>query len=286
MTRIVEFYGHAVGGAEQDWPRIVQDNKCEYLDRSCTKKRKSDPSIVIGSCTVLHDKRAPKPMIICPERLTHQRKVFVGCIPLLSGHAPGNQLHLVPQVEIPGGSVDYFLVSTKNGAIQDFVGIELQSLDTTGTVWPERQRLLRQFNIPRPGGDDAENSSRGYSMNWKHTAKTTLMQIHHKVQTFEHVGKKLVLVLQDQLLAYMRGVFRFGHFQTPAGPGNSFHIHSYRLDQQQDGKYTLNMVESVGSNMDGIAECLALQADACMELSDIIQTLSPKISDRTRIDVP
>ena len=29
-------------------------------------------------------------------------------------------------------------------AVKDFVGIELQTLDSTGTVWPERQRLLKE----------------------------------------------------------------------------------------------------------------------------------------------
>lgn len=31
------------------------------------------------------------------------------------------------------------------------------------------------------------------------TAKTTLVQMHHKIQTFEHVNKRLVLVTQDGL---------------------------------------------------------------------------------------
>jgi hypothetical protein len=37
-------------------------------------------------------------------------------------------------------------------------------------------------------------------MNWKMTAKTILVQMHHKVETFEHINKKMVLVIQDVLL--------------------------------------------------------------------------------------
>ncbi|MBR1866437.1 MAG: hypothetical protein IJ801_08015 [Lachnospiraceae bacterium] len=30
----------------------------------------------------------------------------------------------------------------------NFTGIELQTMDTTGTVWPERQRLLNEHGFP------------------------------------------------------------------------------------------------------------------------------------------
>ena len=45
------------------------------------------------------------------------------------------------------------------------------------------------------------------------TAKTILMQLNHKIATFEHVGKRLVLVLQDCLLDYMRRALAFQHIQ-------------------------------------------------------------------------
>ena len=118
---------------------------------------------------------------------------------MLTTHEPGNELHNVSEISIPGGSVDYFLVSAKEGKVKDFVGIELQTLDTTGTVWPERQRLLKELDIPR--ADNAERSTNSFGMNWKMTAKTILVQMHHKAQTFEHVHKKLVLVVQDKLFA-------------------------------------------------------------------------------------
>ena len=39
------------------------------------------------------------------------------------------------------------------------------------------------------------------------TAKTILVQLNHKIATFEHLSKRLVLVLQDCLLDYMRREF-------------------------------------------------------------------------------
>jgi hypothetical protein len=78
-------------------------------------------------------------------------------------------------------------------------------------------------------------------MNWKMTAKTILVQMHHKAQTFQHVNKKLVLIVQDRLLDYMSGEFKFDHLHTPASIGDAVHFHAYRMDQQADQSYKLVM---------------------------------------------
>jgi hypothetical protein len=49
--------------------------------------------------------------------------------------------------------------------VRDFAGIEIQTVDTTGTVWPERQRLLKEFGVPR--ADEEELSTKSYGMNWR-----------------------------------------------------------------------------------------------------------------------
>jgi len=114
---------------------------------------------------------------------------------------PGNELHIVPEVAISGGNVDYFLVTTDiNRHIVDFVGIELQTMDTTGSVWPERQALLKELGIL------AVNDITGnkhYGINWKMTAKTILVQLHHKIKTFEMLNKHFVLIVQGCLLDYI-----------------------------------------------------------------------------------
>lgn len=76
------------------------------------------------------------------------------------------------------------MASVRDGKVRDFVGIELQTLDTTGTVWPERQRFLVSKGIKAVARADVQNT-KGFGMNWKMTAKTILVQLHHKIQTFE-----------------------------------------------------------------------------------------------------
>lgn len=140
MTRIIDLFGHDTTGPERpDWHAVVDAQHCPFVDRRCYKVRKSQPEISIGTCTMRYGK---EPIIICPLRLLERRQIFTDCLHLLTGHEPGNELHMVSEITVPGGSIDYVLASVRNGKVRDFVGIELQTLDTTGTVWPERQRFL------------------------------------------------------------------------------------------------------------------------------------------------
>lgn len=278
MSKVVELFGQSVAKPGVAWRIVVTGQQCAYTNKKCYKIRKSDPDTAIGSCTVLYG-REPEPVIICPTRLIERRQIFTDCFHLLTTHEPGNELHIVSEVSIPGGSVDYFLVSAKDGKVKDFVGIELQTLDTTGTVWPERQRLLKKLGVSR--GDDGEDSGKTFGMNWKMTAKTILVQMHHKIHTFEHVNKKLVLVVQDKLLNYMSREFKFDHLRNPASIGNSMHLHAYRMNMQTDKSYKLTMQSRLSTDAEGIGLCLGLQAEARIELEQIIQALQAKISVST-----
>lgn len=278
MSKVVELFGQAGDAPGIAWPAVIGQQQCPFLGKRCYKVRKSSPEISIGSCTVFYG-REPEPIIICPSRLIERGQIFVDCLHLLTTHEPGNELHLVSEVTVPGGSIDYVLVSAKEGKVRDFVGIELQTLDTTGTVWPERQRLLKELGIPR--ADNGEDSDKPFGMNWKMTAKTILVQMHHKVQTFEHVNRKLVLVVQDKFLSYMTGEFKFDHVTNPAAVGDALHLHSYRMARSDTGNFRLSLAARLSTDADGIATCLGLQAEARVELEQIIATLQAKISPAT-----
>jgi hypothetical protein len=270
--KVSELYGVSTLAGGVNWDEIVSRQHCPFLDRTCIKTRKSQPDISIGTCTVGY--RTDQNMIICPHRFLEQGQIFMDCLHLLTLHEPGNQLHTIAEIEVPGGSVDYFLVSARNGKVIDFVGIELQSLDTTGTVWPTRQRFL---GLP-------VDEDKSYGMNWKMTAKTTLVQLHHKVETFQGLGKHLVLVMQDMLMDYMRQAFRFEHIQTPR-LGDALHFHAYSLDQHPE-RYQLRLDNRASTDADGMAEALGLQVSPDVEMAVLIATLESKLSDATRLHVP
>lgn len=279
MSKVLELYGWATGQAV-DWKAVVADQHCPFLDRRCQKIRKSDPRITIGTCTVSHG-TPPGPAMICPFRLLERSQIFTDCIHLLSLHEPGNELRVISELAVPGGSIDYCVVSVRAGRVIDFVGVELQALDTTGTVWPQRQRFLREKQIKVRSAD--VNSTRQFGMNWKMTAKTTLVQLHHKIQTFEHIGKHLVLVLQDLLLAYMRRAFAFDHVRR-VRTGDAMHFHAYAL-QPERNEFRLSLVDRVSTDGAGIARCLGLQGSANVELADILQRIEAKLPTSTPISL-
>lgn len=279
-NKIVELFGHpAVAGSSLDWAEIVAEQRCPYIDKKCWKIRKSQADIAIGTCTVRYGEQN---IVICPSRLLERRQVFTDCLHLLTLHEPGNELHIVKEIKIPGGNVDYFLVSAKNRKVMDFAGIEFQTIDTTQTVWFDRQRFLATAGV-RVGRKEVDNP-KSFGMNWKMTAKTTLVQIHHKIQTFEHFNKHLALIIQDQLLDYMRGEFTFGHLGNPARLGDPMHIHTYGLDPRGSG-FRLHLRERLSTDAAGVAKCLGLQASAKVDLVMLVKQLESKISDRTLLSL-
>ena len=274
-TKIIELFAFA-RDKSVDWGDAVDRQHCPYLNRKCIKVRKSRPKISIGTCTVQYG-REDASVIICPYRLLERKQVFTDSLHLLTLHEPGNELHVVTEVTIPGGSVDYFLVSTKARKVMDFVGVELQTLDTTGTLWPERQRFLQSKEVPVRKED--VNSDKGFGMNWKMTAKTILVQLHHKIETFEGINKHLLVVVQDCLLDYMRKEFNFNHLQ-PARLGDPMHIHSYALSAAATG-LRLELQERLSTDTAGISACLGLQVSPNVEVEQIIKLLESKICDKT-----
>src|SRR5690348_6494536 len=125
---IVELFTFSTLRNDMDWGEIVASQNCAYLGKKCVKVRKSQPETSIGTCSVRHGATQAKEFIICPHRFLERSQIFLDCLHLLTLHEPGNELHRVPEIEIPGGNVDYFLVSVRNEKIVDFVGIELQAL--------------------------------------------------------------------------------------------------------------------------------------------------------------
>lgn len=276
MSRVRELFTFSVERNDIDWNEVVATQVCRYSQKKCMKVRKSQPGISIGTCTVQYGKDN-RDVIICPHRLIERKQIFIDCLHLLTSHTPGNELHIVPEVSIPGGSVDYFLVSTdSNRKVKDFVGIELQTIDTTGSIWTERELALKELGLA--SGDDAGNKT--YGMNWKMTAKTILVQLHHKITTFENINKHLVLVVQDCLLDYIRKEFSFDHVSSQPLLGDSMHFHSYNL-KKDAGNYRLTLGSRYSTDSNGISKLLGLNADANLKFEEIALILEPKISDST-----
>lgn len=281
MNEIVELFGElAIPRKSPKWTKFVQNQGCPFLGKKCIKTRKSQPEVSIGTCTVEYG-ADNAPIVICPKRFIERRQIFIDSIHFLTAHEPGNEIHVIPEIRIPGGSVDYFLASVSDGKVKDFVGVEIQTLDTTGSVWPARQRFLAKCGVSVPKKDLALKMN--YGMNWKMTAKTILVQLHHKIELFEHVNKHLVLAVQDRLLDYMRREFKFDHLSKPK-LSDSMHFHAYDLKKHTDG-YQIKLADRFSTDRAGIATCLGRVEHARVELAQIYTVLESKLSKMTLLKI-
>ena len=287
----LELYTHSVEQdlTKQQWKEILAEQQCTYLGRKCIKTRKSDSSIAIGTCTVSYQGR---PVVICPVRFLQRRQIFIDTIHLLQKHTPGNQLHVVPEITIPGGNVDFFVASVHRGEIKDYLGLEIQTMDTTGTVWPSRQQVIKDilgediFDLAMPGQTSATEATRAnsYGMNWKMTAKTILVQMHHKVETLELLGKKLVLVVQDAFYNYVNREFNTEVLRE-AETADSAHFHVYSLVQEGDNSLSLEMALRQSTTTVGIEKILGLRHNAEIPEEDLLAKIQAKIGDATLLNL-
>ncbi|MFP4494992.1 MAG: hypothetical protein ACLFN3_03645, partial [Halochromatium sp.] len=132
--------------------------------------------------------------------------------------------------------------------------------------------------------DRDAHSIKPFGMNWKMTAKTILVQLHHKIVTFEHISKNLVLVVQDCLLEYMRKEFSFSHLSEPSKIGDSMHFHSYSIADETSA-YKIGLNQRLSTDSEGIATCLGLQTEAKVELEEIVANIESKLSKETLLSI-
>jgi hypothetical protein len=115
------------------------------------------------------------------------------------------------------------------------------------------------------------------------TAKTILVQLHHKIGTFEYLQKHLVLIIQDNFLDYMKKEFNFRNINNPSLVGDSLQFHSYSLVGENNK--SLKLKERLSTNSVGIAECLGLNAEKSVDLEIMFETIEKKISNKTLLKI-
>ncbi len=114
--------------------------------------------------------------------------------------------------------------------------------------------------------------------------KSILVQLHHKIETFEGLGKHLVLAMQDVLLHYMKQQFNFGHIGS-AKLGHSLQFHSYSFKKRDDHRRKLQLASRLSTDAQGMSTALGLKAPANIQLQEILDKLEEKISTETLLKI-
>jgi hypothetical protein len=267
--RPVEFYGKWANEQTKDqFQATLAREQCPFLKRRCVKIRKSNPSQTIGACTVGFQ---DGPLIICPHRFVQDNRIFLDALYLLK---PNLEYYVVPEITMPGGNIDYFLVGLESLSVVDYAGIEIQSLDTTGSggIWKARQDLAqRRFS-----------DTYAYGINWKMSAKTILVQMHHKAEAFEQLGKKLVLVVQKKFFDYVSTEFRTDQLRDAKGT-DSVHVHVYDLVPLQS-QLRLELKEKKSTDVHGVERMLTLGREGAIRENDVVDRIRAKMSNAIRLE--
>lgn len=199
--KIWEFFGYRADDLSAAAVAAATDKRCPFLDGVC-EKRLSDGA-VSGVCTI--KPATSGPVICCPIRLyadDHRvladvaRIAFGEILPLFAGakaaraaqrdNAPavavfgkrwGGELRL-PQKDGAGSYfVDWVLARLDaSGVLQEFIAVEVQTIDTTGNYRNGRDGLLspERSNPPTTAG-----------LNWENVNKRILPQLIYKGQVLQ-----------------------------------------------------------------------------------------------------
>jgi hypothetical protein len=177
----------------------IQQQYCPFIKGTCVKPRKSEPHIKVGICTIGYKGEFLtdyEPVIICPQRFK-ENVMFDAIRKKYLSH--WTNIEWIPEVNIGvGGSVDYVAITRdKKNTITDFFCLELQAAGTTGSPYPAITDIRETGKFRR--------DSYNFGINWAHEfSKTMMQQAYKKGKIVNHWGRKIVFVLQDCGLKYIK----------------------------------------------------------------------------------
>ncbi len=159
---------------------------CPFINSRCTKRSTSIKESPYPVCSILSNDQL---ICVCPKRfyaVDFLRDVIDRGWPWLKPENP----KIAHEVKMTGfGNVDFVIADVKNGGeIGQFLSVELQAIDITGTVMPAYQALLS-------GSDLSERF--GYGLNWDNVYKRYVTQLIRKGYYHHHWKSKIVAVLQE-----------------------------------------------------------------------------------------
>lgn len=249
----VEFYGHVYSN-RRDAVRGMEDDYCPFLGSTCKKRRKSRGES-IGTCTVGFRGRGQaeyRPHCICPHRFETDR-VLSHIEHLLVDEG---EYFATPEVPLLGASIDYIVgKQSPDGAVLDFAGVEIQALDTTGSVWDYRESYF----------DDVQRMAdvdQTYGINWAMSlTKTMMQQAYKKGRVFRDWGEKLVFLLQDVSIEYLRDNYDASGLRR-ARSEDPVHFLTYSLDYDSDiENYQWEFEDHLSADIEGVTGMMVAPDD-------------------------
>lgn len=164
---------------------------CPFRDSACSKRSHSFTG-PFPVCSVFRQRKGEElvPIAVCPRRL-YAADIYNDVIEYCwSGEKPTNPIvvHEIKMGEV--GNVDMVIadLSDDGSMIKNFVSIELQAVDITGTYEPAYTSIVVNSPLERRPT---------YNFNYKNVQKRFITQLIDKGFFHHHWGTKIIAVVQD-----------------------------------------------------------------------------------------
>lgn len=174
--------------------------ECPFIKSRCPKRSTQLPDEPYPVCTLWRRSTGkPDPrqdlIFVCPKRfyaVDFLTEVIEHCWP---GEKPKNP-RVAPEVKMAGfGNVDFVIADVQDdGEVEQFLSVELQAIDITGSVFPAYQALRAEADLERRPT---------YGLNWDNVYKRYVTQLIRKGYFHHHWKSKIVAVIPEQVYQYI-----------------------------------------------------------------------------------
>lgn len=247
----IEIFGHTYTDNSEIAINHRETQFCPYLNRECTKPRKSEPHIKVGICSLGYKSsflNRCEPVIICPFR-------FLEDIVFDSIHEKffpnWNNVKWVKEVDMGvSGNVDYVALKMNESgtAATDFFCVEFQANGTTGSPYPYVKDLLQHGEY---------STSYTYGLNWANEfMKTMMQQVYKKGQVVNSWNRKIVFVIQDVALFYLESAVDTSGLRNDISDPVHFMTYKMVLNEEKN-EYNLAFYKWVSADLECINKILA-----------------------------
>jgi hypothetical protein len=220
---------------------VNEEYLCPFRNSTCTKRSHSFKG-PFPVCSVFRNRKGEEltPLIVCPRRL-YAADIYNDVIQYVwQNDKPTNpiRVHEIKMGKV--GNVDMVIadLSEDRKNIKNFVSIELQAVDITGTYEPAYTAILLNTPLDKPPT---------YNFNYKNVQKRFITQLIDKGFYHHHWGTKIIAVVQDVIYDYLKKQINFQEVDVKKS-NVVFMQYCMILDNTPDGKrYVLKLRNITGT---------------------------------------
>lgn len=166
------------------------DYTCPFIHSRCIKRSTSLPGEAYPVCSIWVGKKEDRQLVcVCPKRF-YQVDFLPDVVARCWPGTPPRHATVAPEVKMTGfGNVDFVIADVpKADHVEQFLSVELQAIDITGSVMPAYLALRGgTLLVKKPT----------YGLNWDNVYKRYITQLIRKGFFHHHWHTKIVAVLQD-----------------------------------------------------------------------------------------